>query len=262
MSSSKSYIFVFIGIIIGGIIGASAIYLKSTNDTMELRLQIQEHINTIQEHRLTKNELEKNIQSLEANLTDLTESNVVLENSNLEIKSQIENLQKTREELIAGYDERIENSNDVLSNLYQKYYLAQDGYGEGIAISLYDLGYRGCIMLFNGSSNTAEDFFTKFEGLGGTILYGNGIGLGSVLSLEGLTISLGDANFFAQAYTTEAEYSNWNWMSREGFNESNVILVTFGLDDDFDISYYNGISYSYLASLPRIDLLNRFPPDL
>lgn len=254
VASSKVLIFVIIGIIIGGIIGVGAMYLKSTTDTIELRLQIQEHINTI-------HSLETNLDELTGLNVDLENSNEELRNSSIEKERQIDDLETRRAALIVGYDERIADLNDALSNIYQNYYIAQDGYGDAAAKSLYDLGYRGCIMLFNGSSNTAEDFLSKFEGLGGTILSGNGIGLGGVLSLEDLTISLGDANFFAQAYTTDTTYNRWDWTPREGFNETNVILVTFGLDDDFDISYYNGISYPYLASLPRIDLLNRYPPD-
>ena len=262
MSGSKPQLFMIVGIIIGGVIGAGAIYLKSTNDTMGYRLEIQEHINTIQEHRLTINELEMNIQSLEANLDEQTEINVELEKQNLENKSQIENLLKMREELIAGYNERIDGLSDSLSNMYQNYFIAQDGYGDAAAECVYDLGYRGCIMLFNASSNTSGDFVTKFEELGGTMLFPNEDASGGDMFHEyARTNNLDNANFFAQAYTTETEYSNWYWIPREGFNENNVMLVTFGLSENIDIYYYNGIQYSYLASLPRIDLLNRYPPD-
>ena len=121
------------------------------------------------------------------------------------------------------------------------------------------MGIRGVIYLFNGSSNTRGDFRSKFEELGGTILFSD-----DLQHDYQRTNVLDNANFFAEAYTTNTEYNSWqtSHVPREGFNLNNVMLLTFGINEDMNIYYYNDIFYPSLATLYRLDILDRYPPDM
>ena len=127
-----------------------------------------------------------------------------------------------------GYQYYLQFKNQQRLKEIEKYELELVEEAKEKGRELYNQGFRGMIILINKSLIHFPDFIDGFTESGGSILYPQssmGTNIHNKQDLE-------NANFLAEAYTTNVTVRNWYWIPRAGFNKDNVILVLVRVNDE------------------------------